>query len=51
MQTNAELGEEIRDNHLEENTKKQYRSKWNTFFTWISKQNDYRHLVADAAKK
>jgi hypothetical protein len=35
MQTNAEVGEEIRNNHLKENTKKQYQSKFNTFLSLV----------------
>jgi hypothetical protein len=51
MQSNAEVGEEIRNNHLKENTKQQYLSKWNTFFKWISKQQAYRHLITNEERK
>ncbi len=51
MQSNAEIGEEIRTNHLKPNTRKQYNAKYNVFFRWISGQQQFQHLITNHEEK
>ena len=51
MQSSAEVGEEIRNNHLKANTVKQYTAKFKTFYKWLETKAEYSHLITNRARK
>jgi hypothetical protein len=51
MQSSAEVGEEIRNNHLKATTIKQYTAKFKVFYKWLENKPDYSHLITNRARK